>query len=126
MHIEHLAIWTDEPETLKDFYTRFFSCKSSPRYVNEKKQFSSYFLTFPEGARLELMKQTGIYEKSPKVNLGLAHFAISLGSREKVDELTRTIGEAGYVIDSAPRITGDGYYESVIRDPGGNRIELTV
>ena len=58
--------------------------------------------------------------------LGYAHFAMSLGSAELVDELTERLRDAGYTIAGEPRTTGDGYYESVILDPEGNRIELTI
>ena len=56
---------------------------------------------------------------------GLTHFAISVGSRERVDELTEAIRSAGYEITGEPRTTGDGYYESVITDPEGNLVEIT-
>lgn len=126
MQIDHLAIWAHDLESLKDFYTRYFGCSSSEKYINEKKQFSSYFLTFSGGSRLEIMKQEGVSGRRQEVTVGLTHFAISLGSKEKVDELTVILGEAGLVVESQPRTTGDGYYESVILDPEGNRVELTI
>jgi lactoylglutathione lyase len=30
------------------------------------------------------------------------------------------------IVVSPPRVTGDGYFESVLLDPEGNRIELTA
>lgn len=100
---------------------------SNEKYYNPKKKFSSYFLTFENGARIELMHSpdiTDFIEKSDS-KLGLTHFAVSVGTKEKVDSLTETIRENGYTIIGEPRTTGDGYYESVISDPEGNLIEIT-
>ena len=128
MQIEHLAIWTKRLELLRDFYLEHFNCSASPRYHNPTTNFCSYFLVFPSGgARLELMTNptvTGGVED--KINCGYAHFAVSLGSEERVRELTETLRQKGIVIKDEPRHTGDGYYESVVIDPDGNRIELTV
>jgi len=126
MYIHHIALWTNDPERLGEFYSGFFGCKLSDRYVNHKKQFVSYFLSFPDGAKIELMKRTDITSRINKEQIGLAHFAIGVGSETQVDELTRRLEQAGVVIDSYPRITGDGYYESVILDPDNNKIELTA
>jgi lactoylglutathione lyase len=129
MIIEHLAIWTQQPEQMRDFYTHFFGARSGERYHNPTKQFSSYFLSFDSGARLELMQMPGIIPNGND-NLqqytGLAHFAISTGTKENVDRLTETIRAAGYAVLGEPRWTGDGYYESVVADPDKNRIEITI
>jgi len=128
MKIEHLAIWVKDLEAMKDFYIKYFQLTSNEKYYNPKKKFSSYFLTFDNGARLELMQRpdvTGFIENAD-VKLGLTHFAISVGSKEKVDELTEEIRRAGFKIVGEPRTTGDGYYESVIADLEGNHVELTV
>lgn len=126
MYIDHIAIWTNNLERLKDFYLRYFNCKASDKYENIKKQFSSYFLSFQDGARIEIMKRYDINEISIKEMLGLAHFAIVVGSKEEVDGLTKTLEQSGIIIDSYPRTTGDGYYESVILDPDNNKIELVA
>ena len=129
MKIEHLAIWTNQLEALKSFYIKFFGATSNEKYHNSKKEFNSYFLSFEDGARLELMQMPNIPENKNNILLqshGLIHFAISTGSREKVDALTEAIRNAGYSVLSEPRFTGDGYYESVILDPGNNRIEITI
>ena len=125
--IEHLAIWVQDLEKMKDFYTRFFAMKCNDKYLNEKKQFSSYFLSFEGGARIELMHRPDISEQSSEWGntFGLTHFAISVGSRERVDELTESIRKAGFKVTGEPRTTGDGYYESVILDPEGNLVEIT-
>ncbi|WP_420631897.1 VOC family protein [Candidatus Leptofilum sp.] len=127
MRIEHIAIWTQQLETLRIFYEKFFNGRSSSRYTNPKTGFTSYFLSFESGARLELMQRPDIISAvSPAEQMGLAHFAVSLGSEPAVDTLTKQLHEAGYQIVSQPRTTGDGYYESVALDPDGNRLELTV
>ncbi|UOB17698.1 VOC family protein [Abyssalbus ytuae] len=127
MKIEHIAMWVKDLERMKEFYIKFFECTSNDKYYNPKKNFTSYFLSFKSGARLELMHRPDIEEVFYKSNiiLGLTHLAISVGSREKVNQLTAKIKENGYKIIGEPRVTGDGYYESVISDPEGNLIEIT-
>ena len=127
MKIEHIAIWTSDLEKMKDFYLHFFKLESNEKYYNPKKEFSSYFLSFEEGARIELMHRPDISEFMVNMDaqLGLTHFAISVGSKEKVDALTETIRKNGFKVIGEPRTTGDGYYESVIADPEGNLIEIT-
>lgn len=128
MKIEHLAIWAHDLEQLKNFYQTYFGAVAGEKYVNSKKQFESYFLSFATGPRLEIMKRPDIRSNSNghEEFLGLIHFAISVGSKETVDSLTKKLGEDGFEIVGAPRTTGDGYYESVVLDPEGNRIEITV
>lgn len=125
MKIEHIAIWVKDIEKMKGFYLYFFDMKSNEKYENPKKNFSSYFLSFKDGARIELMHNPDISEFIEKSKLGLTHFAISVGNKEKVDSITENIRENGYQIIGEPRTTGDGYYESNIADPEGNLIELT-
>ena len=129
MKIEHLAIWTNQPEILKTFYTRFFNALPGEKYYNPVRQFSSYFLSFSSGARLELMQMPGIpagNNDARQQYTGLTHFAISTGSKEAVDALTEAIRAAGYPVLGEPRLTGDGYYESVVADPDNNSIEITI
>jgi len=126
MRIEHIAIWSENLELLKDFYIRHFGCKVSDRYENPSKQFASYFLSFEEGARIEIMTHTGIKCSHEHLVAGLAHFAILVESRAIVDSFTAKVQLAGVTIAGQPRVTGDGYYESVILDPDGNRIEIVA
>ena len=127
MKIEHLALWVRDLEATKSFYTTFFGFVSNEKYVNEKKHFASYFLSLPEGPRLELMQRVDILPQNKQYEyLGWAHIAISVGSRERVDSLTEEIRKAGYEVAGRPRTTGDGYYESVVLDPEGNRVEITI
>jgi lactoylglutathione lyase len=124
MHIEHIAIWTNDIERLKDFYIKYFGCSVSEKYENPKKQFSSYFLSFERGARLEIMKRDDIVSESTGEKIGLAHFSIAVGSEYAVDQMTMKMANDGVPVESMPRRTGDGYYESVILDPDKNRVEI--
>lgn len=128
MNIEHLAIWVDDLEAMRAFYLRYFDTTSGEKYTNEKKQYTSYFISFGEGgARLELMHRPDIELVVGQRGLskGIAHFAISVGGKEQVDALTERLRADQYVIFSEPRTTGDGYYESVVLDPEGNYVEIT-
>jgi lactoylglutathione lyase len=129
MHIAHLAIWAKDLENLKTFYERYFGAQAAAKYRNPRKQFESYFLTFASGARLELMHRPDIPSmgrQSAQEFLGYAHLAISVGSKAAVDDLIKRLACDGYLLLDGPRLTGDGYYEGVVLDPEGNRIEITV
>ena len=126
MKIEHIAIWVRDLEKMKYFYTRYFDLTSNDKYFNPRKHFSSYFLSFPSGARIELMHSPDIVDSQSLESMGIAHLAISVGSKENVDELTNRLKGDGHRIVGEPRTTGDGYYESVISDPEGNLIEITI
>jgi lactoylglutathione lyase len=129
MKIHHVAIWTRDIERMKDFYVKYFNCKSNNKYCNTKKEYESYFLEFSDGAQLELMKMSSIPDSLNNFenqHIGLIHFAVSVGSRETVDSLTEQLRADGYKIVSNPRQTGDGFYESCALDPENNRIEITI
>ena len=127
--IEHVALWTTDMERSKRFYTMYFGADAGREYVNASKGFRSVFLSFEGGARIEVMQTSKL---SPVVlepgaqRMGLTHIAISVGSVEQVDEVTRRLKEDGFAILDGPRRTGDGYYESVALDPDGNRVEITA
>ena len=126
--IEHIAIWVNDLEKVRSFYETYFMAVSGEKYYNPTKKFSSYFLSFEEGSRLELMHKPEINSRfeSEMMNTGLVHFAISVGSKVSVDTLTNRLRTDGYAIAGEPRTTGDGYYESVVEDPEGNQIEITI
>lgn len=129
MKIEHLAIWVKDIELMKDFYCNYFQATANKKYINDSKQFQSYFLSFDGGPRLELMQMPtvpGSTNNAYDQFTGLIHFAILLGSKEKVDAMTEQFRSNGFEILDGPRYTGDGYYEAVILDPEKNRIELTI
>jgi lactoylglutathione lyase len=113
--IEHVALWTNDLEGLRWWYERWLGARASERYENTDTGFASYFLEFEGGARLELMHRPG---EAPGLR---AHVAFSLGSQQAVDALAAELGAV-----EGPRTTGDGYYEAVVLDPDGNRVELTV
>lgn len=127
MKIDHIAIWAADIERLKTFYTRYFHLTCGDKYTNQTKRFTSYFLSFGDGTtRIELMHTPGRHVKEQGCGMaGLAHFSISVGSKEAVDELTERLRNDGYAILSNPRTTGDGYYESTVADPEGNCIEIS-
>ena len=129
MKIEHIALWTRNLEKMKSFYEHYFHARAGEKYNNSKKQFESYFLSFESGSRLELMQMPSVPESTDDVYkqfTGFIHVAISTGSKEQVDSLTLQLKNDGYEILDGPRTTGDGYYESVVLDPDGNRIEITI
>lgn len=126
MTIEHAAIYVNDLENARDFFVKYFGAECGSMYHNKTTGFMSYFLSFDSGARLEIMTRP-MLENLPKSMLrtGLAHIAFGVGSRERVDELTNVLADDGYKVLSGPRITGDGYYESVIVGIEDNIIELT-
>ena len=127
MRIEHVALYVSDLERAREFFVRYFGGSSNALYHNEKTGFRSYFISFSDGARLELMTKRDLVLQDKALHLaGYAHLAFSLGSKEKVHALTEQLRAEGCEVISGPRTTGDGYYESCILDFEGNRIELTV
>jgi lactoylglutathione lyase len=127
IRIEHVALWVRDLETMRAFYVERLGGTSGAPYHNPRTGFRSYFVSFSEGARLELMSRSGAAPEAPgPATLGYAHVALALGSRDAVDRAVRDLESAGVAIAGRPRTTGDGYYEAVIEDPEGNRVELTV
>ena len=124
--MEHVALWCRDLERMRQFYQDLFGCAASAPYANAQTGFSSCFLSFPNGGRLELMRSASHDAPQDARHLGFAHLALSVGSPERVDEWTRQLESRGVAIESPPRRTGDGYYESVVLDPEGNRIEIVA
>ena len=126
MRIEHAAIYVNDIEAEKKFFTRYFGASAGEMYHNKNTGFSSYFLSFDGGARLELMTAPELQDMDkPGLRTGFAHLAFSVGSCKEVDALTEQLRADGYAVESGPRVTGDGYYESCVLDAEGNRIEIT-
>ena len=127
--LDHTALYTAQLEVIRQFYCHYFYATSNEKYVNPRKGFTSYFLSFKGEARLEIMQKDGV-EANKAMNgteyLGLTHLALSLGSESDVNRLTEQLRADGYQIVGEPRWTGDGYYESVILDPDGNRVEIVA
>ncbi len=127
MKIEHVALYVNDLERAKDFFVKYFNAKSNDGYHNQKTDFRSYFLSFDDGARLEIMNKPEMSDL-PKdlAYTGYAHIAFSVGSKERVDALTAELKADGYEVISGLRTTGDGYYESCVVAIEGNQIEITV
>lgn len=127
MRIEHIAMYVNDLDAARDFFIRYFNAKSNEGYHNKTTDFRSYFLSFDDGSRLEIMNKPTM-EDSEKglTRTGYAHIAFSLGSKAAVDRLTEILKCDGYDVISGPRTTGDGYYESCIIGIEGNQIEIMV
>lgn len=132
MKLEHVAVWTEQLEALRDFYVKYFEASSNEKYVSEKEfkgRFESYFLSFDSGARLELMRRTDVPQGDNAQGFessGFTHIAFSVDTAAELDRLYSRLKEDGICIVGAPRMTGDGYYEACVLDPDGNRVEITV
>ena len=144
MMISHIAIWVSDLEMMRGFYEQHFGAHAGAKYENTRKHYESYFLSFDSGIRLELMRKEGVsfscVNDDPESanscgeadryvapeRIGFSHIAFSSGSEVAVDRLTAELAELGVPVLSNPRRTGDGYYESVIADPEGNIVEITV
>lgn len=127
MRIEHIALYVDELEAARDFFVSFLGGRANDGYHNKNTGFRSYFISFDDGARLEIMNRPEMTDiEKPLNRTGYIHIAFSVGSRERVNKLTEELRSAGYEVVSGPRTTGDGYYESCVVAFEGNQIEITV
>jgi lactoylglutathione lyase len=125
MIVEHVAVWVHDLEPMRAFYAEVLGGVSGGLYENQATGFTSYFVSLGQGARLELMHRPGLFPAPTETTAGYAHIALGLGSRDAVDGMVAALRRRGVPIESEPRVTGDGYYEAVILDPEGNRVELT-
>ena len=127
MKIEHVALYVNDLEKARDFFIKYFDGKSTDGYHNKTTDFRSYFISFDDGSRLEIMTRPELADTPKELNrTGFIHLAFSVGSKEKVDQLTARLKNDGYEVLSGPRTTGDGYYESCILGIENNQIEITV
>ena len=127
MKIDHIALYVNDLEGAKNFFETYFQAVSNEGYHNQQTDFRSYFLTFSDGSRLEIMTKPDLTDSGNLLDrFGYAHITFSVGSREAVDALTARLRDGGYPTLSGPRVTGDGYYESCILGFEGNLIEITV
>ena len=127
IRIDHIALYVNDLKGAKAFFETYFQATSNDGYHNQKTDFRSYFLTFSDGSRLEIMTKPDLTDSGNLLDrFGYAHIAFSVGSRQAMDELTARLSADGYPTLSGPRVTGDGYYESCILGFEGNIIEITV
>ena len=125
IRVDHIAVWVRDLENMRAFYVEKLGGRSGSLYHNARTGFRSYFIAFSEGARIELMNDSRD-RGHEDASIGYAHVALSAGGRDEVDSIIRTLEASGVTVESRPRVTGDGYYEAVVRDPEGNRIEITA
>ncbi|SHH84405.1 lactoylglutathione lyase [Butyrivibrio fibrisolvens DSM 3071] len=126
MKIEHIAMYVNDLEAAREFFVKYLGGKSNDGYHNKTTDFRSYFISFDDGARLELMNKPGLLDIDKPLNrTGYIHIAFSVGSKEAVDDLTKRLKDDGFEVVSGPRTTGDGYYESCIIGIEGNQVEIT-
>ena len=127
MKIEHIALYVNDLEGARNFFVNYFDAKANEGYHNARTNFRSYFLTFEDGARLEIMTKPELTDSGDLLNrFGYAHIAFNVGSENAVDTLTARLNTDGYPVISGPRRTGDGYYESCVLGFEGNVMEITV
>jgi lactoylglutathione lyase len=130
MTIDHIAIWTTQPEQLKDYYVKYFNGSANEKYFNKDTLFESYFITFDSGSRLEIMKKPGIpvnlNDREEKQHQGIIHISFGVETMEMVTGKSKELSEAGFKILRGPRKTGDGYFEFETLDPDNNRIEVAT
>ena len=122
MKINHIGLYVSDIEAAKNFFVTYFGATTNEMYRNEKKGFCSYFLTFSDLSRIEIMTRTGI---DGNKSLGDCHISFSVGDRQEVDALTERLRSDGYEVMDGPRTTGDGCYESCVMGIDGNLIEIT-
>jgi lactoylglutathione lyase len=126
VRIEHVGVWVRDIGTVAAFYAKYFGARVGALYQNPRKGFESRFLTFESGARLEIMTRGDVSQRTHAELLGLAHVALTVGDEARVDALAARFIADGTPPESGPRRTGDGYYECVVRDPEGNRVEIAA
>ena len=125
MKIEHMAMYVNDLEAARDFFVKYLGGRSNDGYHNVNTGFRSYFISFEDGARLEIMNKPGMVDDPKSANrTGYAHVAFDVGGKDDVDRLTQRLKDDGYEVMSGPRTTGDGYYESCIVGIEGNLIEI--
>lgn len=126
MKLTHVALWTTRLEESRVFYETYFGGTSGEKYTNPAKGFESYFVRFGDGTALEIMRSTAVTDRPDRVYTGWCHIAFDAKDRQEVEKLTERLRADGYRIVSEPRVTGDGYYESVVADPDGNPVEIVA
>ncbi|MDE5873150.1 MAG: glyoxalase, partial [Lachnospiraceae bacterium] len=68
MRIEHIAMYVNDLENAKQFFERYMGAVSNTMYHNKTTDFKSYFLTFDDGARLEIMNKPVMDDSEKSMN----------------------------------------------------------
>ena len=126
MKITHIALYTNDLTRIRVFYETYFGGVAGALYHNPQTGLQTYFLSFADGARLELMTRPQLKPAADGMRVGWAHLAFQVGSRAEVDAPSARLRADGYAVVSGPRGTGDGYYASCILDPDGDRVGITA
>ena len=124
--IDHIALVTGDLDRLCDFYRLLGAAASAPSGALDAGP-RSCVLDFC-GIRLEVLERRGWRGdlKGLGPSPGILHLGFALGSADAVDELSRALAAAGHRVLEQPRRGELGRYESVVLDPDGNRLKLTV
>lgn len=127
LRVEHVGVWVRDLERVREFYVSLLGGRAGPLYENPRNGFRSYFISFDGGTRIELMSRTGRLDRGEApVAEGRTHIGFLLASANAVNDIVVRLGSSGVVVAGQPRTTGDGYYEAVVEDPEGNRIEFVA
>lgn len=127
MTVDHIAIYVKDLEEAKNFYIKYFNATANKKYTNPNTKLETYFLSFENGTRIEIMNRPNLEDKlRNNLSFGLIHIAFKVGSKSGVEALTNKIEADGYNVVSKPRTSGDGYYESCVSDSDGNLIEIVA
>ncbi|MDO4244073.1 MAG: VOC family protein [Actinomyces sp.] len=132
-HLDHAAIWVADLDGARDFYSHWFNGHANGLYENPVTGLRSHILHFcddgvPDGrrARLEIMTRPDVLASGGQAGLGWAHVSFAVPGPADVDRLASDMAQAGIEVVDGPRLTGDGYYEAVVLDPEGNRVEIVA
>ena len=127
MRIAHTALWTHDLDAAASFWETYFGATVGEPYRSQRRPgFVSRFISLPESnAQIELMTGPWLPCDPQSERIGWDHIAISLGSKAAVDALAERCKADG-LLKSAPRMTGDGFYEAIIVMPEGTPIEITI
>ena len=125
MKIDHVAMYVNDLDAVKNFFVKYFNAVAGSKYSNFRNDFSNYFLKFEDGSRLEIMtRNSAVDADKVRYRTGFHHISISVGDRNDVDDLLKKFDSDGVIVVSGARTTGDGYYAAVVVDPEGNEVEI--
>ena len=122
MRLHHVAFWTRRIDVLEDFYARHLGGKVLFRHAIGN--FRCTFMSLDDSVKIELMSRTELGDPDLTERIGYSHLSLEVDSKARVDQLTETFRAAGIPIEKDKEQYDDGFYESSIRDPDGNVIEI--